>query len=156
MAEITNQKYGVASCDGEISILKKMGVAERNIFNISRCNELLNRMMLGDILCVASVKSFSVSSYDLVNKMLFLSNRGIEFQSGNEKYLSFSAIKPLSVVTVQTLKNIAQREYEFVQYIQKSNLNKFDKIKLISKIQYESLTDIVLVFNNNGIRKKGN
>lgn len=156
MAEITNQKYGVASCDGEISVLKKMGVAERNIFNISRCNELLNRMMLGDILCVASVKSFSVSSYDLVNKMLFLSNRGIEFQSGNERYLSFSAIKPLSVVTAQTLKNIAQREYEFVQDIQKSNLNKFDKIKLISKIQYESLTDIVLVFNNNGIRKKGN
>lgn len=156
MAKITNEKYGVASCNGEISVLKKMGVPERNIINISRCNELFNRMMLGDILCVSSVKSFAISSYDLVNKMRFLSNRGIEFQSGNERYLSFSAIKPLSVVTAQTLKNIAQREYEFVQYIQKSGLGNSDKAKLISKIQYESLTDIVLVFNNNGIRKKGN
>lgn len=156
MAKISNEKYGVASCNGEILVLKKMGVQERNIISFSRCNELFHRIMVGDTVCVPNIKSFAVGAYDLVNKMLYLSNNGIEFQSGNERYLSFSTVRPLSVVTVQTLKNIAQREYEFVQWIQNSKLSSDVKLQLISRIRYEFLTDIVLVFGNNGIRKKGN
>lgn len=156
MAKICNEKYGVASSNGEISVLKKMGVSERNIINISKCNEVFNHITVGDILCVPSVKSFAFGAYDLVNKMIYLSNNGVEFQVGNERYLSFSTIRPLSVVTVQTLKNIAQREYEFVQWVQNSKLGNDAKTQLISRIRYESLTDIVLIFNNSGIKKKGN
>lgn len=155
MAKICKQRYGIASCSGEIPVLKKMGVPERNIFDVARCNELLHRIMIGDTLCVVNVKAFAIGVYDLVSKMLYLSNNGIEFQSGNERYLCFSPIKPLSVVTVQTLKSYAQREYEFVQWIQTSKLNNEVKTRLISRIRYEYLTDIALVFSNNGICKKG-
>lgn len=119
-------------------------------------NALLNRMIAGDTLCVPAVSSFAGGAYDLFGKLQFLSSRGIEFQSGNEFYLNFSSIKPLSVVTVETLKNFASREVEFVQWVQSSQLPDTAKVPLINRIRAESLTDIMIVFNNNGIRKKGN
>ena len=88
--------------------------------------------------------------------MQFLSNNGIEFQSGNEFYLNFSSVKPLSVVTVETLKAFASREVEFVKWVHGSRLPDAGKVRLINRMQSESLADIALVFANNGIKKKGN
>lgn len=149
-------KYGVICRDGESHVVKKMGVVEDNIVGAGALNDLLNRMLAGDTLCVHTVSSFAGGAYDLFCKLQFLSSRGIEFQSGNEFYLNFSSIKPLSVVTVETLKNFAAREVEFVQWVQSSQLPDTAKVPLINRVRSESLTDIMIVFNNNGIRKKGN
>ena len=137
-------------------MVKKMGVAEDNIVGAGALNDLLNRMLAGDTLCVPTVSSFAGGAYDLFCKLQFLSSRGIEFRSGNEFYLNFSSIKPLSVVTVETLKNFAAREVEFVQWLQSSQLPDTAKVPLINRVRAESLTDIMIVFNNTGIRKKGN
>lgn len=150
------QKYGVICRNGESHVLKKMGVAEDNIIGAGALNALLNRMLAGDTLCVPSISSFSGGAYDLFCKLQFLASRGIEFQSGNEFYLNFSSIKPLSVVTVETLKNFAAREVEFVRWVQTSQLPDTAKVPLINRIQAESLADIALVFANNGIKKRGN
>lgn len=150
------QKYGVICRNGESHVVKKMGVPEKNIVGVGAMNALMNRMTAGDTLCVPTISSFAGGAYDLLCKLQFLSNRGIEFQSGNEFYLNFSSIKPLSVVTVDTLKNFASREVEFVQWVQTSQLSDAAKVPLINRVRAEFLTDIMIMFNNNGIRKKGN
>lgn len=150
------QKYGVICRNGESHVLKKMGVADDKIIGANALNNLLNRMLAGDTLCVPSISSFSGSAYDLFCKLQFLASRGIEFQSGNEFYLNFSSIKPLSVVTVETLKNFATREVEFVRWVQYSKLSDEAKVPLINRIQTETLKDLMIMFNSNGIRKKGN
>lgn len=150
------QKYGVICRNGESHVLKKMGVSEDNIVGVNALNDLLNRMLAGETLCVPTISSFSGGAYDLFCKLQFLSSRGIEFQSGNEFYLNFSSIKPLSVVTVETLKNFASREVEFVRWVQTSQLPDAAKVPLINRIQAESLKDLMIIFNTNGIRKKGN
>ncbi len=150
------KKYGVICRNGESHVLKKMGVSDDNIIGAGALGDLLNRMLAGDTLCVPTVSFFSGGAYDLFCKLQFLASRGIEFQSGNEFYLNFSSIKPLSVVTVETLKNFAAREVEFVQWVKNSQLPDAAKVPLINRIQAESLKDIMIVFNSNGIRKKGN
>ena len=150
------QKFGVICQNGEFHVLKKMGVPDINIAGVNAMNDLLSRMSAGDTLCVPTVSSFSGGAYDLFCKFQFLSSRGIEFQSGNECYLNFSSIKPLSVVTIETLKNFASREAEFVRWVQASNLADAVKVPLISRIRAEALQDLVIVFNTNGIRKKSN
>lgn len=150
------QKYGVVCRNGESHVLRKMGVAEEHIAGAGALDDLLNRMLAGDTLCVPTISSFAGGAYDLFCKLQFLSSRGIEFQSGNEFYLNFSLIKPLSVATVETLKNFAAREVEFVRWVQTSQLPDAAKVPLISRIQAESLKDLMIVFKSNGIRKKGN
>ena len=150
------RKYGVIRGRAETHIVRKMGVPDKNIAGINGLNVLLNSMNAGDILCVPTIASFSGGAYDLFCKMQFLSNNGIEFQSGNEFYLNFSSVKPLSVVTVETLKAFASREVEFVKWVHGSRLPDAAKVPLINRIQAESLADIALVFANNGIKKKGN
>lgn len=149
-------KYGVICHNGESHVLKKMEVSEEHIAGAGALDDLLNRMLAGDTLCVPTISSFAGGAYDLFCKLQFLSSRGIEFQSGNEFYLNFSLIKPLSVATVETLKNFAAREVEFVRWVQTSQLPDAAKVPLISRIQAESLKDLMIVFNSNGIRKKGN
>lgn len=151
-----SQKYGIIRGHNEAHVVRKMGVVEKNIIGVNGLNALLNRMTAGDVLCVPTISSFAGSAYDLFCKMQFLSNRGVEFQSGNEYYLNFSSVKPLSMVTVETLKLFAVREVEFVQWIHTSKLTDAAKVPLINRIQTESLANIALVFANNGIKKKGN
>ena len=154
MAKISNEKYAIVCSNAEMQIVKKMGVQEKNIYNISFANELFRRMTAGDILCVASIGSFAYGGYDLFCKMQQLSNHGIEFQSGNERYLNFSVIKPLSVVCGEALRNFAVREYEFIQWIQAGTVSSQVKNQLIKRIQWETINDIILVFGNNGIKRK--
>lgn len=150
------RKYGVIRGRAETHVVRKMGVPDKNIVGINGLNALLSSMNAGNILCVPTIASFSGSAYDLFCKMQFMSNNGIEFQSGNEFYLNFSSVKPLSVVTVETLKAFASREVEFVKWVHGSRLPDAAKVPLINRIQTESLADIALVFANNGIKKKGN
>lgn len=158
MAEVSikNKKYGIYCSEGEKHILKKMGVSEDNVADISRGGELMKRMTVGDTLCVPRVASFARSGYDLFSKMQYLSNSGIEFKSGNEGYLNFSAIKPLSATTCETLRTIAQHEYEFMRWVQSVSLNQNFKTQLLNKIGWENISMISLMFSNNGIKKKGN
>lgn len=151
-----SQKYGVICQRNEAHVVRKMGVDDKNIVGTDGLNALLNHMTAGDVLCVPTIASFSGGAYDLFCKMQFLSNRGVEFQSGNECYLNFSSVKPLSVVAVETLKAFASREVEFVKWVQGSRLPDAAKVPLINRIHAESLADIALVFANNGIKKKGN
>ncbi len=150
------RKYGVIRGRAETHVVRKMGVPDKNIVGIDGLDALLNHMRAGDVLCVPTIASFSGSAYDLFCKMQYMSNRGVEFQSGNEFYLNFSSVKPLSVVTVETLKAFASREVEFVKWVRYSKLTDAAKVPLINRIQTESLADIALVFANNGIKKKGN
>lgn len=133
------QKYGVICRNGESHVLKKMGVADNNMVGVSALNDLLNRMLAGETLCVPTISSFSGGAYDLFCKLQFLASRGIEFQSGNEFYLNF-----------------ASREVEFVRWVQGSQLPDAAKVPLINRIRVEALKDLMIVFNTNGIRKKGN
>lgn len=156
MAKLCNEKYGIVSCSGEVQTLRRMGVKECNMANIANCNVLFSRMMAGDTLCVPNVKAFAVGAYDLVDKMLYLSHKRIAFNSDNEKCLNFSPTKVLPFSTVQVLKNLAQREQEFVLSVQNCKCSNDIKIQLISRIRYEYLTMLVLIFCNNGIRNKRN
>jgi len=151
----SSRKYGVIRQNNEAYMVRRMGVSDRDVIGVDRLNALLNRMTAGDVLCVPTVLSFASSAYDLFCKMQFLSNRGVEFQSGNEYYLNFSSVKPLSVVAVETLKVFASREVDFVKWVQYSKLSDEAKVPLINRIQAESLADIALVFANNGIKKRG-
>ncbi|MCM1267480.1 MAG: hypothetical protein NC302_06205 [Bacteroidales bacterium] len=151
-----NRKYGVVRQHSEAYVVRKMGVHDKNIIGTGSLNALLNRLAAGDILCVPTIASFAGSAYDLFCKMQFLSSRGVEFQSGNESYLNFSSVKPLSVVSVETLKIFAIQEVEFIKWIQASELPDAAKVPIINRIQAESLAAIALVFKNNGIKKKGN
>ena len=151
-----SQKYGVISQRSEAHVVRKMGVADKNIVGIDGLNALLNHITAGDILCVPTIASLAGSAYDLFCKMQFLSNCGVEFQSGNEIYLNFSSVKPLSIVTVETLKAFASREVEFVKWVNYSTLPDTAKVPLINRIHAESVADITLIFANNGIKKKGN
>lgn len=158
MAEVRmkNKKYAVVNSKGEIPLVKKMSVADHNIFPYSQCRELVAKMSSGDILCVASVNCFATGVYDLLSKFQCLSSRGIEFQSAQEKYLNFSIINPLSHVTLESIRILAQHEYEFTQMIRNSKLNVSEKEMLIQRIQSEFLTCLCVMFRNNGIRKRGN
>ncbi len=122
-------------------MVKKMGVSDQNIVGVSALNALLNRMSAGDVLCVPTMASFAGGAYDMFRKLQFLSNRGIEFQSGNEWYLNFSSIKPLSVATVETVKNFAGREVEFVHWVKECQLSDAASIPLIRRIQVEALME---------------
>lgn len=151
-----SRKYGVICRQSEAHVVRKMGVADRDITGIDGMNGLLAHMDAGDILCVPTIVSFAAGAYDLFCKMQFLSNRGIEFQSGSERYLNFSPVHPLPAATVETLKNFALREAEFVKWVQCSRLPDTAKMPLANRIQAESLADIAFVFKNNGIRGRGN
>ncbi|MCM1047211.1 MAG: hypothetical protein NC433_02150 [Clostridiales bacterium] len=151
-----NRKYGVVRQHSESHVVRKMGVYDRDIVGTGSLNALLNRMVAGDVLCVPTIASFAGSAYDLFCKMQFLSSRGVEFQSGNESYLNFSSVKPLSVVSVETLKLFALREVEFIKWIQASGLPDAAKVPIINRIQAEFLASVALVYKNNGIKKKGN
>ena len=150
------QKYGVICRNAEAHVLKKMGVPDNNVVGVNAMNAVLNRMVAGDALCVPTISSFACGAYDFFCKLQFLSSRGLEFQSGNESYLNFSSIKPLSVATVETLKNFATREVGLVNVIKTLELQDEVKYALSERICKESLTDLVIVFSNNGIRKRGN
>lgn len=156
MAQIQNVRYGVMNGYYDKNILKKMGVKEENICHYTHLNELLQKMVLGDGVCVVTIKSFAVSAYDLVQKLQYLSTRGIGFASSNEKYLNFSAIHALPDATVELIRNIAQREYEFVCWVQKSRMSPEMKAQMLSRIQWESLTDISMIFRSNGIKRRYN
>lgn len=156
MAQVKNVRYGIMNSDYEKNVIKKMGVKEDCIYHFSQGTNLIQKMQLGDSVYVATVKSFAISAYDLVQKLQYLSNRGIDFASSNERYLNFSAIHSLPDTTVELIRNIAQREYEFVAWVQKTQLSRDAKAKLISRIQWESLTDISMIFRSNGIKKRGN
>lgn len=156
MAVVKNVQYGIMNSDFEKNIIKNMGVKEADIFHFSQVMQVIQKAALGDSIRVATIKSFAVSAYDLVQKLQYLSNRGINFASNNEKYLNFSAIHALPDAMVELLKNIAQREYEFVCWVQKCRFSREVKMQLISRIQWESLTDICMIFRSNGIKKKGN
>lgn len=67
MAQIKNVRYGIVNSDYEKNVLKKMGVKEDYICHLSQGTRLIQRMQLGDGLCIATVKSFAVSAYDLVS-----------------------------------------------------------------------------------------
>ena len=58
---------------------------------------------------------------------------------------------PFSVVTVEPLKNFATREVGFVNIIKTLELQDEVKVSLIDRICVETLTDLVIVFSNNGI-----
>ncbi len=154
MSKINNEKFGIALNSSETPILKKMGVPESNIDFMTQSRGILNRMSVNDTLCVSSVQSFSNGAYDLFNKIQYLMNRGVEFQSGKEKTLSFTSIKPLSTNTVEILKNFAIREQEFANWVQTSRLETNAKAQLINKIQYEKIIDICVMFSSNGLKKK--
>lgn len=156
MAKINSKKYAVIRAQGEIPVLKKMGVKEECIFPIQRCNELMSQIQLGDTLCVASVKAFAVSAVDLCQKMQFLANKGVNFSSGNEKYLSFTSVQPISAVSLETLRDIAVREQEGVSDIMKCQIHNNLKSYIVSLIQRESMSDVVLIFRNKGVMKRGN
>lgn len=156
MEQVKNVRYGIMNSDYEKNVIKKMGVKEDCIYHFSQGTNLIQKMQLGDSVYVATVKSFAISAYDLVQKLQYLSNRGIDFASSNERYLNFSAIHSLPDTTVELIRNIAQREYEFVAWVQKTQLSRDAKAKLISRIQWESLTDISMIFRSNGIKKRGN
>lgn len=156
MAKGRNTKFGIVYHDGEVHVVRKMGVPEQNIVGVGRMSDVVSRMSAGDSLCVPSVKSFVCGAYDLFCKLQYLAGNGIEFQSGNERYLSFSAIKPMPLPTRETLRDFAAREEEFIKWVQSSRLDEKSKTMLSNKIRWEFMANIVLVFENNGIKKKGN
>ena len=118
MAKGRNAKFGIVYHDGEVHVVRKMGVPEQNIVGVGRMSDVVSRMSAGDSLCVPSVKSFACGAYDLFCKLQYLAGNGIEFQSGNERYLSFSAIKPMPLPTRETLRDFAAREEEFIKWVQ--------------------------------------
>ena len=101
------------------------------------------------------VASFASSAGDLWMKMQSLSARGAGFQSGSERYLDFSCTSPLPAVVAETLKAFASREAGVVSWVQCSRLPEAAKMALAVRIRAESVAGIALVFQNNGIRKKG-
>ncbi len=154
MANVKNEKYGIASCNAEVDALKRMGVQERNIYWTGNCNGLFQRISFGDVLCVCNVKSFAVGAYELYNRLEYLKMRGIEFRSLNEKFLNFSSAKPLPKTTVQVLGNLASREHEFVLWIYNGAVSKDVKNQLISRVRWEFLTNVVLMFSSNGVKHR--
>ena len=58
--------------------------------------------------------------------------------------------------TRETLRDFAAREEEFIKWVQSSRLDEKSKTMLSNKIRWEFMANIVLVFENNGIKKKGN
>ena len=154
MAKISNEKYAIVSSEGEKHLVSKMGVADKNTYDITLGGELLKRMVAGDTLCVASVSSFAFGGYDLFCKLQYLSNQGIEFESFNEKYLDFSVLKPLSASVCNTLRNLAEREHEFVRWVQAGTVSNNVKTQLVNRIRFETLNDIILIFNNIGLKRK--
>lgn len=154
MAQIKSVKYGIINNEHEKVILKKMGVLENNIYHWSQMNELFKNLFLGDVICVATVKSISVGAYDLFRKLQYLANKGVDFTSSNERYLNFSSINAMKDSTKTVLQNKAQREYEFISWIQKCSFNNDLKQRIINRIQWENITDIVMTFHSNGIKKR--
>lgn len=154
MAKISNERYAIVSSEGERHLVNKMGVVDKNIYDINMGNELIKRLSAGDTLCVASINSFSAGGYDLFCKLQYLSNQGIEFQSLNERYLNFSVLKPLPPVVCEALRNFAAREYEFLRWIQSGTVSNNVKAQLVNRVQWETLADIMLVFGNNGIKRR--
>lgn len=154
MAKGWNMKFGIVYHDGEVYVVRKMWVPEQNIAGVGRMSDVVSRMSAGDSLCVPSVKSFACGAYDLFCKLQYLAGNGIEFQSGNERYLGFSAIKPMPIPTRETLRDFAAREEEFIKWVQSGRLDEKSKTMLSNKIRWEFMTNIVLVFENNGIKKR--
>lgn len=155
MATLRNQKYALITSQSEIVHVKKMGVSEQNIVPYNQCQQLLQKMSRGDVICVASVRCFATGVYDFWMKMQWLSNQGIEFQSAQEKYLNFSTLKPLSPMTLDSIRILAGHEYEFLQMIQNWRLPDNGKRTLLQRISSEFMTCLCVMFRNNGIRKQG-
>lgn len=156
MSNMKNEKYAIVSSEGEVYVVRKMGVAEKNIYKIAETNQLLRQMSAGDTLCVASIHSFASGVHDLCSKLQFLSKSGIEFKSGNEKFLNFSVVSPLSIATYDTLETMAVREADFMNYIRTEEIRAIMKTQLINRIGWENLAIVSLVFKSEGIKKRGN
>lgn len=150
-----SRKYGVICRQEEACIVRKMGVAEKDTAGLGSLGALFSCMRAGDTLCVPGVASFASSAGDLWMKMQSLSARGAGFQSGSERYLDFSCTSPLPAVVAETLKAFASREAGFVSWVQCNRLPEAAKMALAVRIRAESVAGIALVFQNNGIRKKG-
>ncbi len=136
-------------------MVRRMGVAGKDILGLDRLGVLFPCMGAGDTLCVPTAASFASGACDLWLKMQSLSGRGVGFQSGCERYLDFSSTSPLPAVVAETLKAFASREAGVVRWGQCSSLPDAAKVALAGHIRAEFVADIALVFRNNGIRKKG-
>ena len=156
MARIKNERYGFISCEGESLLVQRMGVVPKNIWWINGYGELLCQLANGDTVCVFSVKSFAVSAFDLFGKLAYFEQCGINFVCENERFLNFSNNKPLQKRAVQVLRSIAYREQEFALWIQNSRLSADIKTVLINRIRHEFMTEVVLIFQNESVCKRGN
>ena len=155
MATVKNQKYAIITSQAEVVTVKKMGVDEKNIFPFQSYKGLIPRMSAGDILCVASIRCIAIGACDFWNIICELRKRGIEFRSANEKYLDFSTLKPLPVVILDGIKMVVNHENDFIRFVQNSGLNIASKNTLNQRIRDEFLTVLCIMFNNDGIRKRG-
>lgn len=155
MATIKNQKYAIVSTQEDVSIVKKMGVKESAIVNVANYGQLIGQMRAGDILCVASISSFATGVEDFRSKIFYLINKGIEFQSAYERYLNFSLTKNITPVTAHTINVLAERELDFMGMVWNSRLNMESKQTLVRRIGQEYLACLRVMFESNGILKRG-
>lgn len=84
MAVLKNMKYGLISRQEEFLLLKKLGVAERNIYSLESFEVLARQLQAGDTVVVKSVRGCFPSMHQFYAFLLRLQELGVEFISNQE------------------------------------------------------------------------
>jgi hypothetical protein len=148
---MTEVKYGLFSSEAERIILRKMGVAQRNIIPVSSWNSISGGVKSADTVCVASIMSIAGNVNALYSILCGLSSSGVGFISCDEKRLSFSSAKPLQNNIQNTIRCFAQIENENISFLSNCQINANHCSLAIAQIQKGSMQLLAHVFNNETI-----
>ena len=155
MAVLKNMKYGIVSRQEEFLLLKKLGVAERNIYSLESFEVLARQLQAGDTVMVKSVRGCFPSMHQFYAFFLRLQELGVEFISNQEKYLCNTFRRPLSAATMQLLYDISARELKCIQEIPVETQAE-RKMYLTMLISQANVLNIADMFANDGIKRRGN
>ena len=153
MANNQAKKYALVAFDAEMTVVRKMGVAYLNIYDVSNRPRLLQQLKRGDTLCIARLSSVCTGARDVYNLLNYLARNKNSFQSENEKYLNFSPKNILNNTRQSFLYQMALKEEQWVTMLQRLNTSNDIKNYLCRAVENQFLEYISWVFLTEGIKK---
>lgn len=155
MAQIKNVKYGIMSCSTDITLLRKMKVAQQNIYSLGQISMLNQYLCPGDTVHVVSICSIADGAFSLLKFVKWLTEKRVEFVSYHERYLCNTFARPYSASMINLLTNMAQRELACIHGIP-VELRGEQREWFERMIRQANIQNLAEIFASDGVKKRGN
>jgi hypothetical protein len=143
---------GLVRNEAEALVVSKMKVYSKNIFFDT--SSLMQRISVGDTLCVATVSSLAGSVNGLCSVLYSCANNGVDFKSNLERRLSFGTAKSLQIPIQNTLGFFAKAENDLIAYLGRCEMNAVHRDSAIATLQNTLLQLVAFTFNNNSVYRE--